>query len=220
MAWACVNPCIAPPYTFTCQSAPAGRLLGERDHIGHGNVGIERPMTDEHFRRQCSRLGPLGGRETAVHADYRGKVGTGARERQRGHTAEAEPDRGEPSIDLGTRVEGGQTRGRALRQPIGCVAEAHERGHDALPIGCNPAAVHVTREHDVPEFGVSVSLTSSMVVQSGTTVDEEDAGAPIAPTLIEHDNTVERCAVVRVLQISRREGHGTSIDHVPVARCA
>jgi hypothetical protein len=46
-----------------------------------------------------------------------------------------------------------------------------------------------------------------MVVQSGTTVDKEDAGALVTPPFIEHDNTVERPAVVRVLQVLGRESH-------------
>jgi hypothetical protein len=52
-----------------------------------------------------------------------------------------------------------------------------------------------------------MGLTSGMVVQSGTTVDEEDAWALVAPPFIEHHDTAERRAVVRVLQVLRREGH-------------
>ena len=52
-----------------------------------------------------------------------------------------------------------------------------------------------------------MGLAPGMVVQSGTTVDKEDAGALVTPPFIEHDNTVERRAVVRVLQVLRRQGH-------------
>jgi hypothetical protein len=93
-------------------------------------------------------------------------------------------------VHLGTRAERGQPGSRALGQQIGGVAETHERGHDTLPIARNAASVHIAGQDDVPELGVPVGLASGMVVQSGTTVDEEDAGALVAPRLIEHHDTV------------------------------
>jgi hypothetical protein len=46
-----------------------------------------------------------------------------------------------------------------------------------------------------------------MVVQSGTTVDKEDARTLVTPPFIEHHDTVERRAVIGVLQVLGREGH-------------
>ena len=89
----------------------------------------------------------------------------------------------------------------------GGVAETHQRGHDALPIARHAASVHIAGQDDVPELGVPIGLASGMVIQPGTTVDEEDAGALVAPPFIEHDNTIERRAAVRVLQVLRRQGH-------------
>ena len=187
--------------------AGLGHLLGKRDHVGHGNVRIKRPVTDEHLRGHRSGLGALRGRETAVHADRRGEAGTRARQCQRRQAAETEADRGEAPVHLGARAERGQPGGRALGQPIGGIAETHERGHDALPIARNAGSVHIAGEDDVPELGVPMGLASGVVVQSGTTVDKEDAGALVTPPFMEHDNTVERRGVVRVLQVLGREGH-------------
>jgi hypothetical protein len=129
------------------------------------------------------------------------------RQRQRRQAAETEPDRGQAPVHLGTRAERGQPGSRAPGQPIGSIAKTHERGHDTLPIARNAASVHIAGQDDVPELGVPAGLASGMVVQSGATVDEEDAGALVTPPFIEHHDTVERRAVVRVLQVLRRQGH-------------
>jgi hypothetical protein len=52
-----------------------------------------------------------------------------------------------------------------------------------------------------------MGLAPGMVVQSGTTVDKEDARTLVTPPFIEHDNTVERRAAIRVLQVLGRDGH-------------
>jgi len=197
----------APVHVHLPVRSCLGHLVGERDDVGHGDVRIERSVTDKHLRGHRSRLGALRGRETAVHADHRVEGGAGARQRQRRHATEAEADRGEMPADLGAPAERAEPGGGASCQPIGSVAETHERGHDALPIARDAAPVHVAGEGHVSQLGVSMRLLSGMVVQSGPTVDDEDSGPLVTSIVVEDDDTVERRAVVPVLQVARYEGH-------------
>jgi hypothetical protein len=50
-------------------------------------------------------------------------------------------------------------------------------------------------------------LLSGMVVQSGPTVDYQDSGALVTSIVVQDDDTGERRAVVRLLQVARHEAH-------------
>jgi hypothetical protein len=53
-----------------------------------------------------------------------------------------------------------------------------------------------------------------MVVQSGSTVDDEDSGPLVTSIVIEDDDTGERRAVVLYSRSRVTTGIGTSSDHV------
>ena len=55
-----------PVHVHLLVRAGLGHLLGERDQVAHGDVGIEHSVTDEHLCGNRARLGTLRGRETAV----------------------------------------------------------------------------------------------------------------------------------------------------------
>src|SRR5262249_18387272 len=161
--------------------ADAVHLVGETGDLGSRNVRIERAVANEDPRLDCARLGWPTGREAAVDADHAFQLETAARELQNGHPAKAIPH----SAQLAVHVRMGAQRIEGWPSPAteaeGICLKVPEAAHDRFAVANDALAVHVAGERHEAGFGKASSAAFRVLVQAGSTVDDEDAGASVPP---------------------------------------
>ena len=160
-------------------------------------------------------LGPAAlGPARLASAGVRARPGQG----QRGHAAEAEPDRRHRPARLRAAGQGGQAGPRPADEQCRVVPQGQQAGHDPLPVPRHPGAEHVAGEHGIPDRRVAAGLLPGVRVEAGTAVDEQDPGPGTVPGLVPAEQAGQRQAEVVVRQVTNGddrtgECYGFVTDH-------
>ncbi len=164
-------------------------------------VRIQRSVTDEDPRVDCTWLRRLGRRQAAVHADDAHEREAAAGQLEDRHAAETVAHGRDAPINEWVRRQHVDSCLRPSAEATAIRAQFCNARHHALAIARYAVAVHVAGKHDVPLFREGPRARFGVGVESGAAMDDEDSRSPAWPCFVADKHARQRRAAVPVANL-------------------